>query len=66
MNETQLAARFGCTVDQIRANHADNGRALKRMLAKALVEKRKINGYSATQLAVMLADAEKLAKGQSC
>lgn len=61
--EDQLTARFGVTVQQVRAMHADNGRALRRMLAKALQTGKKVNGYSAAQLAVMLTETEQRAKG---
>lgn len=61
--EDQLAARFGVTVQQVRAMHADNGRALRRMLAKALQTGKKVNGYSAQKLRKMVADTEMLAQG---
>lgn len=60
--EQELAQRFGCSVEQIRAQHADNGRALRRMLEKAVRTRKKVNGYSAAQLAVMLTETEQRAK----
>lgn len=63
MNENQLAKFFGCTVQDVRALHAKNAQTLRAMLAKAESTGKKVNGYSAEQLRVRIADAEILAQG---
>jgi len=64
MNETQLAARFGCTVEQVRAMHAKNAQGLREMLFKAERTGCKVNNYTAEQLRAMVADTETLARGE--
>jgi len=64
MTEEQIAARFGCTVAQVRANHKANEDVLSAMTKKAKVNG-KANGYTADQLTQMTAKARMLSVGQS-
>ncbi len=62
-SEESRAAAFGCTVEQLRAHHAKNREVLREMLAKAENTGKKVNGYTATKLRDMIADADLLVKG---
>ncbi len=57
-NET-VARLFGCTVEQCRAQHAKNSRALSEMAAKSEARGRKVNGYDAAQLRAFAGDSLK-------
>jgi hypothetical protein len=61
LTEEQIAKRFGCTVEQVRANHKANADALAKMTAKA--SGKKVNGYTAEQLSKMTAEARMLSVG---
>jgi len=63
LTEKQLCALFKCTPEQVRAMHAKNAQGLRAMLEKAENTGQKINGYSAEQLRVMIANTDILAKG---
>lgn len=63
MTEQQVAQRFGCTIEQVRAGHASNARALRGMLFKARTAGKKVNGYTAEQLQAHVDRTEKLASG---
>ncbi len=52
----QIASRFGCTPEQVRAQFARNAEGLAKMLARAESTGRKVNGYTADQLRQMVAD----------
>lgn len=55
--DEQLAARFGCTAEQIRAQFGKNADVLGRMAVKAEASAKQVNGYSAEQLRDMEAKA---------
>lgn len=61
MTQQQMAKFFGCTVDQLRAQYAANAAATAKMLAKAVQTGKKVNGYTAVQLEILLAKENKLA-----
>lgn len=46
----EIAAKFGCTVEQVDAQRAKNKATLVEMYEKALRTGRKVNGYTADQL----------------
>lgn len=64
MNEKQIAKLTGCTVEQVRAQHARNADALAGMLAKAESTGRKVNGYTADELRTLHQAAQRRAAGQ--
>lgn len=53
----QIAAMFGCTVSQVRAQFAANAKQLAKMAEKAESLGRKVNGYTATELRARAAAA---------
>lgn len=53
-----IAARFGCTVQQVRDQYTANAAQLRSMERKARERGRKVNGYTADQLATHAADFE--------
>jgi hypothetical protein len=52
----QIAALFGCTPDQVRAQFTKNAAQLDSLASKASAKSKKVNGYTAAQLR-QLADA---------
>lgn len=50
MTIEQIAARFNCTPDQVRAQFAANAADLAKMAATAERKGRKVNGYTAQRL----------------
>jgi hypothetical protein len=50
MTPEQIAARFGCTVEQARAQLQRNADQLARMAAKANKTGKNVNGFTAAQL----------------
>lgn len=50
MTTAQIAARFGCTVEQVRALHRRNAADTLADAVKAEQSGRKIRGYTAAQL----------------
>ncbi len=61
LTEQQVAQRFGCTIEQVRAGHKANAEVLAKMTAKA--SGKKINGYTEDQLSKMTAKARLLSAG---
>jgi hypothetical protein len=46
----QIAAKFGCTAEQVKAQHAKNAKELEGMAEKASRTGRKVNNYTEAQL----------------
>lgn len=61
MSKEQTARMFGISNDQLERQYAQNLKGLKRMLAKAILSKKKVNGYTRSQLAEMVKKYTKLA-----
>lgn len=59
MNPTAptVARLFRCTVEQVKSQYARNAAQLRRMADKAAASGRKVNGYTAEQLAAHAARA---------
>jgi hypothetical protein len=64
MDEATQAKIFGCTVAQVRAQHARNADVLAGMLSKAESTGRKVNGYTADELRTLHQAAQRRAAGQ--
>lgn len=62
MNATKTAAIFGCSPQQAESQMKKNLAGLEAMASKARSTGRKVNGYSADELASM---ADKVRKGWS-
>lgn len=62
MDAAQKAKSLGCTVEQLKAQYARNAEDLRVMLGKANSTGKKVNGYTAAQLAERVAKLEGLAK----
>ncbi len=58
----QTAKMFGVSVSQIKKQYAVNLAGLKRMLDKAKLTGKKVNGYTEEQLVKMVEKYSKLAK----
>jgi predicted transcriptional regulator len=50
MTAAEIAERFGCTEEQVRALHRKNSEALAKMADKAVRTRKKVNGYTSGQL----------------
>lgn len=59
--QEMIAKVMGCTVEQLRSQHAKNATQLALMLHKAVTSGRKVNGYTADQLREMHLKAHKRA-----
>lgn len=62
MTPSQIAAIFGCTEDQARAQLEANAKQLREMEGRAAATGRKYRGYTADQLAKQAAAFEAAAK----
>lgn len=56
INQPSIAKMLGCSVEQLKAQHAKNAIGLKEMLAKAIKTGKKVNGYTESQLRTMVCD----------
>lgn len=54
----ETANLFGVSVDRIKQQYAENTKGLKKMLDKAKISGKKVNGYSADQLQVLVTEFE--------
>lgn len=61
MTQEQIAKFFKCTPEQLAAQHARNAADLTKMGDKAAKTGKKVNGYTAAQLAAMADKSAKLA-----
>ena len=61
MSPAQIAKFFKCTPEQLSAQYARNAFDLSKMADKASKTGKKVNGYTAVQLAEMSAKSKKLA-----
>jgi ribosome-binding protein aMBF1 (putative translation factor) len=53
----EVAQMFGVSIDRIKQQHRDNAKALQSMYDKAVKTGKKVNGYTAAQLAEMVKDS---------
>jgi hypothetical protein len=60
-----VAERFGCAPAQARRQYARNAEQLRGMCERALETGRKVNGYTADELARMAAKMEDLSEDDS-
>lgn len=58
-----VAQVMGCTVEQLRNQHARNANQLAGMLHKAVTTGKKVNGYTADELRKLHLDAQRRAMG---
>ena len=57
----ETAKRFGCTIEQIKAQYAANAAQMEKMHAKAVATRKKVNGFTAEYLAAKVAEFKVLA-----
>lgn len=50
MEKSEICKLFGCSLEQLNSQYADNAKVLKGMQAKAVKSGKKVNGYTADQL----------------
>ena len=62
MDAKNIAKMFGCTEEQAKAQYARNAAQLAEMEAKAASTGRKVNGFTAQQLADLRKKAENNAR----
>lgn len=58
-----IAKVLGCTVGQLRGQHAKNAAQLSLMLHKAVTTGKKVNGYTSEQLSKMQRNSQRRAFG---
>lgn len=60
MNKLQIASFFGCSLEQLNKQYADNAKVLSNMRDKAAKTNKKVNGYTLSQLTDMTEKYKKM------
>ena len=58
----QISKMFGCSIERLNEQYAENAKTFERMYEKAIKTGKKVNGYTAVQLKQMVEKYKGLAK----
>lgn len=61
LTTNQIATAFNCTPAQLKAQYTANANQMRSMLQRVITTGRRVNGYSADDLAARIAKFESLA-----